>query len=140
MLTKFQPTAKQYVYEYGSPSDLPHPFTTGRTYRNVTDSVRRFLVSSRQETRSLYQFLSHVDALHLGLYPAVCCVLCSALGNWANLNPRFYTGHVSDPRPNFRLCIVQGAMVYGSPAMAGFSVLAFITHVILPLVDRSPAL
>lgn len=45
----------------------------------------------------------------------------------------FYAGQIENQFPPFSLCVTQSAMVYGSPAMIGVSVLVFVLHLYLVL-------
>lgn len=44
-----------------------------------------------------------------------------------------YAGQINNRFPNFTLCLVQSAMIYGSPAMGSISVLMFVLHLYLVL-------
>lgn len=52
-----------------------------------------------------------------------------------------YTGQINNPFPNFTLCLIQSAMIYGSPAMGSISVLMFVLHLYLILresINKTP--
>jgi len=44
-----------------------------------------------------------------------------------------YTGQIANRLPNFSLCLIQTAMIYGAPAMGGMSVFMFTLHLYLVL-------